>query len=327
MLEEKVIQNLHKIINQYYKILKKQYKRTEYSYEIEKEPTELKQNLLNYETSIFKYIENKRLPFSELFKTDQETIYALNELETKVLQNYVGVFDDGKKQTIEEVSKRLNIPKSKAATTLKRIMDNFESKTAQSQLTKERNESIKNRIHDKKYREQILKSDITFLNITDNFLGILRQENINTVNDLLKITEYQVEKINIQYGYYPELRIIPNRLIEEVHDLGLKFEDEIMISQMMHDRRGITINRKIKLGETIKSLKDVISARQFEPELLAQLKLDEYLIIDRKINKGYMEQKIFDMNTKVNEFYEELKKERENGLSKRFRKTYLESNN
>ena len=258
---------------------------------------------------------------------NQESVYSLSPFETELLRNYIGVYDNGKKQTIEEVSKRLDITKNKASTALKEIMDNFESELGQLLLIRERNKEIKRKTLDKEYRKQILESDITFLNITDNFLEILRQENINTVNDLLKITEDQVEKINIQYGYYPELRIIPNRLIEEIHDLGLRFEDEIIISQMFHTYEGITINPHIKIGESFDTLKDVISARQFEPELLSRLKLKEYILIDRKINEGYMEQKIFEMNEKTNEFYEELRKEKEKGLSKRFRKTYLKNEN
>lgn len=327
MLEERVRQNLYKLINQYYKILKKRYKKTEYSYKIEKVPSELKQNLLNYETSIFKYIENKRITFSELFKINQECVYSLSPFETELLRNYIGVFDDGKKQTIEEVSKRLNITKNRASNALKEIMDNFESELGQLLLIKERNKEIKNKIFNKEFRNQILNSDITFLNITDNFLEILRLENINTVKDLLEITEDQVEKMNVQYGYYPELRIIPNRLIEEVHNIGLRFEDEIMISQMQHDDRGITINPKTKICESFDTLKDAISARQFEPELLSRLNLSDYLSIDRKINECYMQEKIMDMNEKTTEYYEELRKEKEKGLSKRFRKTYLKNEN
>ena len=96
MLEEKVRNNLYKIINQYYKILKSQYKRTEPTYKIEKEPSELKQNLLNYETSIFKNIENKHFSFTELFKLDKEIIYSLNPYETEILRIYVGIYDDKK---------------------------------------------------------------------------------------------------------------------------------------------------------------------------------------------------------------------------------------
>ena len=107
MLEDKVKQNLYKLINQYYNILKKQYKKIEPTYKIEKVPSELKQNLLNYEASVFKHIENKKIPFSELFKTNKEKIYSLSPFETKLLRNYIGVYDNGKKQTIEEVSKTL----------------------------------------------------------------------------------------------------------------------------------------------------------------------------------------------------------------------------
>lgn len=331
MLEDKVKQNLYKLINQYYNILKKQYKKIEPTYKIEKVPSELKQNLLNYEASVFKHIENKKIPFSELFKTNKEKIYSLSPFETKLLRNYIGVYDNGKKQTIEEVSKRLNITKNKASKELKKIMDNFESKTGQELLISEKNKEIKKKINDEEFKKQILKSDITFLNITDNFIEILRQENINTLEELLKITEEQVEKINIQYGYYPNLRILPNRLIEEIHDMGLKFEDEIMISQMFHEYDGVKINKRVSLNKTIKKLigatRDIISARQFEPELLSRLILDDYLIIDKKINESYMEQKIFDMNQESNLYVYKLEQDIANGVSKRFKKTYIENNN
>lgn len=327
MLEEKVRNNLYKIINQYYKILKSQYKRTEPTYKIEQEPSELKQNLLNYETSIFKNIENKHFSFTELFKLDKEIIYSLNPYETEILRIYVGIYDDGKKQSVQEVARRLEIPSSRVSNTLKKIMDNFESKKGQELLIRERNKDIKEKIQNYEYRKQILNSDITFLNITDNFIDILREEKINTVEDLLKITEEQVERINIQYGYYPNLKIIPKRLIDEIHNIGLKFEDEIMISQMFHEYIGVTINPKIKIDKSFGSIKDIISARQFEPELLSALILKKYLMIDKKINEGYMEEMIMDMSENILAYKEEIEMNQANGMTKRFIIEYPSDNN
>ena len=331
MLEEKVKNNLYKIINQYYKILKTQQKRIEPTYEIEKVPSELKLNLLNYETSIFKNIENKQFPFTELFRLKQERIYTLMPIETEILRNYVGIYDNGKKQSAEEVARRLEISSYKVSIILKRIMDIFESETGQLQLILERNRYVKERICEKDFRKQILDSDITFFNITDNFIGILRQENINTVKDLLEITEEQLETINMQYGYYSDLKILPSRLIKEIHEMGLRFKDEIMISQMFHEYNGVKINKRIGLTENvckyIGTIKDVISARQFEPELLSKLNLDDYLNIDKKINESYMEEKIFDMNQDSNYYVYMLEQDISNGVGKRFRKTYVERNN
>lgn len=327
MLEEKVRNNLYRIINQYYKILKNQYRRIEPTYKIEQEPSELKQNLLNYEASIFKYIENKQFPFKELFRLKQERIYSLSAIETEILRIYVGIYDDGKKQSVEEVARRLEMSSSRVSNTLKKIIDNFESKTGQELLIRERNKNIKEKIYNKEFRKQILNSDITFLNITDNFIAILREENINKVEDLLKITEEQVEKMNIQYGYYTNLKIIPNRLIEEIHNIGLRFEDEIMISQMFHEYTGVKINPKIKIGKSFDSIKDIISARQFEPELLSTLVLKEYLMIDQKINEGYMEEMIMDMSENSLAYNEEIEMNKVKGITKRFIIEYPSDNN
>ena len=70
---------------------------------------------------------------------------------------------------------------SRVSNTLKKIIDNFESKTGQELLIRERNKNIKEKIYNKEFRKQILNSDITFLNIIDHFIAILSEENINKV--------------------------------------------------------------------------------------------------------------------------------------------------
>ena len=287
MFEEKVRKTLYKLIEQYYRILKKQYKRTEFEYNMVEVQSELEQSLIKYETSIFKYIENKQLPFTELFRLNQERIYSLNEFETELLRIYVGVYDNGKKQSIQEVGKRLDISTNKASTTLKEIMDNFESETGQLLLINDRNNEVRKRIYNKEFRQQILDSDITFLNITDNFLDILRQENINKVNDLLKITKTQIQDMNIQYGYFDNIEIIPQRLIDEIHKLGLRFENEKMIDiifKKFKDESNDKTNEK-------NVLIDAISARQFEPELLERFDSINDPRIDLVLNIGYIQEK------------------------------------
>ena len=328
MPKEKVRQNLYKLIEQYYRILKKQYKKETHDYKIiEQVPSELKQNILNYETSIFKNIKLKQIPFTQLFNLNQKTIYALSPLETKILRNYVGIYDDGQKQSVEEVSKKLNITTSRVSATLKRIMDIFETETSQKLIINERNKEIKDRIFNKEFKEQILNSDIRFLNITDNFIEILNSENINTVGDIIKLTEDKIEKINIEYGYYNSLKIIPNRLIEEIHSLGLRFEDEIIISQMFHNFDGVIIDSNSTIGNTFNTIKDAISARQFEPELLSRLNLEDNFKIDTKINKGYMQDKYIDMSEELLVYRAEMQKNKIKEKNYECRKAYYANNN
>lgn len=328
MPKEKVRQNLYKLIEQYYRILKKQYKKETHDYKIiEQVPSELKQNILNYETSIFKNIKLKQIPFTQLFNLNQKTIYALSPLETKILRNYVGIYDNGQKQSVEEVSKKLNITTSRVSATLKRIMDIFETETSQKLIINERNKEIKDRIFNKEFKEQILNSDIRFLNITDNFIEILNSENINTVGDIIKLTEDKIEKINIEYGYYNSLKIIPNRLIEEIHSLGLRFEDEIIISQMFHNFDGVIIDSNSTIGNTFNTIKDAISARQFEPELLSRLNLEDNFKIDTKINKGYMQDKYIDMSEELLVYRAEMQKNKIKEKNYECRKAYYANNN
>ena len=320
MLEERVRQNLYKLIEQYYKILKKQYKRTNLEYSMIEIPNEIKQSIENYEISIFKYINNKQILFTELFKLKQERIYTLNEFETELLRNYIGIYDNGQKQSVQEVSRRLNITTSKASSTLKQIIDMFESETGQLLLINERNNEIKNRIYDEEYRTKILNSDITFLNITDNFIEILREENINTVGELLKITKTQIQNMNIKYGYYDNLEIIPQRLIDEIDELGLKFEKQKMIDAMFKKFKDEQKNDK-KSNAII----DAISARQFEPELLDKINYINDSRIDLVLNAGYIQKKYIEF--KSIEIQEKIRIMKMKEIDYRHGKIYESNNN
>lgn len=328
MLEQEVLKNLYKLIEQYYRILKKQYKRRDYNYkQVEKKPDELKQSILNYETSIFKNIDQKQIPFTQLFQLNKKTIYALNPQETEILRNYLGVYDNGKKQSVLEISKRFNITTSKTTSILKRIIDMFETKTGQELISEERNKEIKKRITNKTYKEKILNSDIKFLNITDNFMNVLRMEKINTVDDLLKITKKQIRNMNKQYGYYYSLEIIPKRLIDEIHEFGLKFENELMISLMFQNFKGIEIDSDKTIGSTFDTLTDAICARQFEPELLYRLNLEDNLKIDNKLNRGYMQEKYEEYLSEAYEIQKKVKMMKMNELDYRHGKIYQSRNN
>ena len=96
---------------------------------------------------------------------------------------------------------------------------------------------------------------------------------------------------------------------------------------MFHEYTGVKINPKIKIGKSFDSIKDIISARQFEPELLSTLVLKEYLMIDQKINEGYMEEMIMDMSENSLAYNEEIEMNKVKGITKRFIIEYPSDNN
>ena len=306
MLELKCLKNLYDIINNYYDKLKEDYKKeikqNEYN-ELKILHETKKQELFNYNISIYKNIEIKKIPFTELFNINNDTPYMLTSLETELLRHSIGLYDEGKKQSINEVSKRFKMSKEKITDALQTVMRCFGTELFQNSFLKERNEMIKNNI--KILKNKVLDYDITFLNITDNFIEILRTENINKIRDILNINERQIKNMNIEYGYNPKIVVFPKRIIDEIESLGLKFKNDKMIDELFpkkeneEDEEKNETEYKESLGENLKTSDYLICARQFEPELLGRLSLTEQVYLDKEFGNGYLAE-AYD-NTKIEE--------------------------
>lgn len=297
---ENCLKNLNSLINEYYKKIKKDYQKEINKNKFDKLERihgQKKQQLLEYETSIYKNIEHKKLAFIEILDTKNETPYIFTNLEAQILRHYIGLYDQGKKQPITEISKRFGLPKTKISKILNEIMLYFSTEVFQSIFIEERNEIIRRNLEILK--KEILEYDITFLNITDNFIEILRKEKINTVKDILNINYKQIKNMNIEYGYSSKIIIFPKRIIEEIHSLGLEFKNESMIEKLFEKIEDEPINENIDLGQNLETMIDLICARQFEPELLNKLNIKQQLDVDMTINNGYMRKIYNDMLEKI----------------------------
>ena len=141
------------------------------------------------------------------------------------------------------------------------------------------------------------------------------------MGDLLKITKTQIQDMNIQYGYFDNIEIIPQRLIDEIHKLGLKFEKEKMIDIMFKKFKDESKKKTNKNNILI----DAISARQFEPELLDKFHSINDPRIDLVLNIGYMQEKYREF-IKI-EIDEKIKVMKMNEPDYRHGKIYQSNNN
>lgn len=304
---KKSLDNLYTLIETYYVRLKQKYLKQKNKIEyqiIEYAHTKVQQQLLDYEISIYKNIKNKLIPFTQIFDLNNNNPYMLNDFETEVLRQYIGLYNEGKKQSIKEISKTFNVSSSKIHNTLKIIIEYLAYSETQEYILKERNKLIKENINNKKLKRKIINLDISFLNITANLQEILRNNNINTIKDIININPETIEKINIEYGYFTSLIIFPKSIVEEIHQLGLKFKYEKYISEIIKEFDAI--NKPIKEildietnSIKIKTFLDIISAQQFEPEILNALELENRLQIDDLINESHLREKYLEILIKM----------------------------
>lgn len=288
MIEEKVIkeslQNLYDLIDNYYN-----------NY-LEKNKSKNLQEYKLYQTSIYRNISEKLIPFTQIFDLKNENPYILTDFETEVLRNYIGIYNNGKKQTKKEISKIFKVSPQTIDRTLKRIIRDFMAPSYQQQFLDERNELIKQSITNKN-KNKILELDISFLNITENLEEILRLENINTINDILNIDIEQIEKININHGYYSHLKIFPKSIINEIHSIGLNFKREKLLKKTNDELKKLEIQIEEVLSiepktQKLKTVADILLAQQFEPELLNIYSIEEileinWLLCNSKLEEAY----------------------------------------
>lgn len=280
MIDENVIkkslQNLYDLINDYHEKLAKNNKKKKYG---------LTQEYLDYNASIYRNIETKLIPFTQIFDLKNENPYILNDFETEVLRHYIGIYNEGKKQTKTEISKIFNVSPKTIDRALKTIIKDFMNPSYQQQFLDERNQIIKKAITNKNNKQKILNQDINLLYITKNLEEILRQANINTIRDLINIDNEIIEQINIEHGYYSNLRIFPKSIINEIHNMGLSFKRETMLKNKNEilNKMEIPIEDLLKIQNNtvkLKTVSDILLAKQFEPEILETFSIEEMLEID-----------------------------------------------
>ena len=315
MLEEKTIikslNNLYELIDNYYLTLQKKEKRNHNdNYEILKiENTELEQQVLDYQISIFTNTKNKKIPFTQLFDLNNDNPYMLNDIETEIIRQYIGIYTEGKKESIENLSKTFNTSTIEITKTINSILKDFLNPDFQREFLKERNEMIRKNLNNQNVLKTLLNEDIEFLNIYENMIYILRNKNINTVKDLINMDFKVIKGINKEYGQDPKRVLFPKKIIDEIHDLGLQFKDKRYINLI--ESYDDTPNDKIKniTNKKIETMLDFECAYQFEPEIIKTFNVKERLELDKIIgNLNFKEAYI--------SYAEEIKNEIEDYMAK-----------
>lgn len=307
--KKKSLENLYELFNNHYIRLKKQYEKelqSETYYDFVYNNSYIKQQLLDYEVSIYKNIKNKLIPFTEIFDLKNNNPYILNDFESEVLRTYIGIYNDGKKQSKKEISKIFNVSPSKIDRTLNIIISDFLYPTYQQQFLQERNQLIKDNLKNNSFKEVILKLDINFLTMTQNLEEILRNININTIEDILNIDIKTILDMNIEYGYNTNLRLFPTRIIDEIHELGLTFKSEKLLEEIAEAYMPlqITTEEEIDIQEhvmNIETVLDLLLAQQFEPEILDTMDLNERLKVDRLINNNNIQNQYVRISQEISE--------------------------
>lgn len=315
MLEEQTIikslSNLYELIDKYYSVLQKKEKRNHHdNFErLKTENTELEQQVLDYRVSIYKNIKKKKIPFTQLFDLKINNPYMLNDTETEIIRQYIGIYTEGKKQSIEYLSNIFDITSIEINRIINSILKDFLNPYFQREFLKERNEMIKKNLKNQKLLNKLLDEDIEFLNIYENMIYIFRSKNINTLKDLLNMDFRIIKDINKEYGQDSKKILFPEKIINEIHDLGLDFKNKTYIECTKPFEK--TQNEKIKsiTNNKIESILDLACAYQFEPEIIKTFNIKERLELDKIM--GYLDFKEGYIN-----FIEEIKTEIEDKITK-----------
>lgn len=306
---EKILKNLYELINNYYKHLRiTESKKLKTFAELKQMNSELEQELLEYEVSIYKNIENKLIPFTEILNLKEDCAYILTKLETESIRHYIGIYNEGNIQSLEEIGKKLNKSKNQIKRAIENALTEMSTIDFQNQLLRERDEIIRESTKEKQMKKNLINQDISFLLMTDNLENIFRLMKINTIKDLLNIDEKTIYYLNIQYGYNTEYRIFPKRIIRQIHSLGLEFKREDLIEKILklYNKMDIIPIETIDIPEPalfVETLYDLVSAQQFEPELLNTLDLNERLRVDRIIAENYQQIQYLNLIEEIRQSY------------------------
>ena len=306
---EKILKNLYELINNYYNNLRiTESKELKTFTQLKQMNSELEQELLEYEVSIYKNIENKLIPFTQILNLKEDCAYTLTKLETESIRHYIGIYNEGNIQSLEEIGKKLNKSKNQIKRAIETALTEMSTIDFQEQLLNERNEIIRKSTKEKQMKKNLMNQDISFLLMTDNLENIFRLMKINTIKDLLSIDEKTIYYLNIQYGYNTEYRILPKRIIRQIHALGLEFKREDLIEKILnlYNKIDVIPLEQLDIPEPalyVETLYDLVSAQQFEPELLNTLDLNEILRVDRIIAGNYQQRQYLNLIEEIRKSY------------------------
>lgn len=172
------------------------------------------------------------IPFTQIFNLNNDNPYDLKIKEANIIRIYIGLYDNGQSMNIEYIS-RLYKESYRAMSydigEIMRKMFNYPN------LIEERNALLKEGLKSEKIKEKILNSDLEVLDISEHFLQEFRNNKLNTVNDLINMDSKTMKSITEKLS----LEIFPLHIINCIHDIGLRFNEEIEneIIQYKHQQK------------------------------------------------------------------------------------------
>ena len=174
----------------------------------------------HFGSDIEEMCKKTKIPFTQIFDLNNDTPYDLKIKEANIIRIYIGLYDNGQSMNIEYISRLYNESYRAMSYDIGEIMRKM---FKYSTLIEERNALLKEGLKSKKLKEKILNSDLEILNISEHFLQEFRNNDLNTVNDLISIDSKTMKDITEKLS----LEIFPLHIINCIHNIGLRFNEEI----------------------------------------------------------------------------------------------------
>jgi len=229
-----------------------------------------------YKISIYRDIETKKLFFSEIFNLDLEEIYGLTANETNILRYHIGIYDDGEMQSYLKIGDEFDSKETSIMQIIQNAMEKIIKPSIQDKIIMERDKIICGKINDKTFRKEILKENISFLNIQKSLISLLSENGFKTIEDLLNITYEDIVDFNERAGRISNIVVFSRKIIEQLYELGFELKDEERILEFLANEKTITEEWQIYPKRVMNIFKyynintpsDLLATFQFEPEII-----------------------------------------------------------
>ena len=161
-----------------------------------------------------------------IFNKNVEVVAPLNELETKTIRTYFGIENDN-----------LNIINSD-----KIILDIILKSRIVEYIYTEYNLNNSKSVFDKlpENKKSLKDKSLLFLNINNKSYNYFKKNRIFTIGHLLNITKNELFNLNKANS------LIINKMINEIHELGLVFIDELSIEDQKEILKRDPLNIKVE---------------------------------------------------------------------------------
>lgn len=164
--------------------------------------------------------QKKLIPFTQIFDLKNDNPYNLTTEEANIIRIYIGLYNEGTPQNIEYIA---NLCCKSKYGVFKLIVTIIGKICSYPNLIEERNYLIRQGIENQNIKEKILDMDIEILEISEQLTQELKNINIKTIRDLTNINLKEIKNLTKKY----QCNIFPINIIENIHDIGLTFNEEI----------------------------------------------------------------------------------------------------